>query len=67
MNHPRVTPPSRWAPWWAYLVPLVAINQLRQIAFPPSDAGVPVTVALLLATGALVVVTVTAGYRLLRE
>lgn len=57
--------PSRWAPWWAYLVPTLGINQLRQALIAPSDVGDAVSVALAATTTILVVLVVTILYRLL--
>jgi hypothetical protein len=57
---------SRWAPWWAYLVPVVGINQLRQAMIAPSDVGDAVSVALFATTTILVALVVTVLYRLLR-
>ena len=59
--------PSRWAPWWAYVVPLVGINQLRQALIAPSDVGDAVSVALFATTAILVALAVTVLYRLLRR
>jgi hypothetical protein len=54
---------SRWAPWWAYLVPLLALNYLRQLLVPPGEAGDAVSVALFAATTVAVVLVVTAVHR----
>ena len=32
MTQPTRSSRSRWAPWWAYLVPVLAVNYLRQSA-----------------------------------
>jgi hypothetical protein len=55
---------SRWAPWWAYLVPLLAVNYLRQLLVPPGEAGDAVSVALFVVTTGAVVLAVTAMHRL---
>jgi hypothetical protein len=55
-----------WAPWWAYTLPIGALNLLRQLAFPPSRVGDAVSIALFLATVAAVVVAVTAAHRMRR-
>jgi hypothetical protein len=55
---------DRWAPWWAYTVPLGALNILRQLLVPPGDVGDVVSVALFLATAATVAVVVTTLHRL---
>lgn len=57
---------SRWAPWWAYVVPILGINYLRQVLISPADAGDVLSVALFAVITALVIVVVTAAYRLLR-
>jgi len=62
----RSAVPSRWAPWWAYLVPVVGMNQLRQATIAPSDVGDAVSVALFATTTILVALVVTVLYRLLR-
>ena len=56
---------SRWAPWWAYLVPVLAVNYLRQLLVPPGEAGDAVSVALFAATTVTVILVVTAMHRLL--
>ena len=55
---------SRWAPWWAYLVPLLALNYLRQVLVPPGDAGDAVSVALFAATTVAVIAVVTVLHRM---
>ena len=55
---------SRWAPWWAYLVPVLAVNYLRQVLVPPGEAGDAVSVALFAVTTIAVVLVVTAMHRL---
>jgi hypothetical protein len=54
---------SRWAPWWAYVIPVLAVNYLRQLALPPAEVGDIVSVALFAAITVLVVVAVTTAYR----
>ena len=54
------------APWWAYAVPIGALNILRQLAFPPSRVGDAVSITLFLATVLAVAVTVTAVHRFAR-
>ena len=56
---------SRWAPWWAYLVPIVAVNYLRQALAAPDEVGDLVSVALFAATTIAVVVVVTTLQRAL--
>ena len=48
------------APWWAYLVPFLALNYARAVLVDTSGAG---DIALALATAALVFATVTALHR----
>ena len=52
------------APWWAYAVPIGALNILRQLAFPPSRVGDAVSITLFPATVLAVTVTVTAVHRI---
>jgi len=54
---------SRWAPWWAHVVPIVALNWLRQALVPPADVGDAVSVALFAATTAVVMLLVTMAHR----
>jgi hypothetical protein len=58
--------PSRWAPWWACVVPVAGINQFRQVLISPSDAGDAVSVALFATTALVVALVVTVLYRQLR-
>jgi hypothetical protein len=51
----------RWAPWWAYVIPIIALNYLRQIVIPPENDAV--SVALFAVTAAAVVAVVTAIHR----
>lgn len=55
--------PSRWAPWWAYVLAIASVNILRQVAVPPEEVGDAVSVALFVATAAIIAVVVTAVYR----
>jgi uncharacterized membrane protein YdcZ (DUF606 family) len=54
---------ARFAPWWAYLVPILATNYLRQVLLPPSEVGDALSVALFVATTAVVALLVTTLYR----
>jgi hypothetical protein len=58
---------GRRAPWWAYLVPILVLNSLRQALVPPAEVGDGVSVALAVATAAAVAVLVTALHRSLRS
>ncbi len=51
---------NRLAPWWAYLVPFLALNYARIALVETSTAG---DIALALAAAALVFTTVTALHR----
>jgi hypothetical protein len=53
---------NRWAPWWAYLVPIIVFNYLRQALIAPDDDAV--SVALFAALTVTVFFTVTAIHRL---
>lgn len=57
----------RWAPWWAYLVPVLAVNYLRQVLVPPGDAGDAISIALFAVTTIAVILVVTALHRLRRH
>jgi hypothetical protein len=63
MTESRNNRRSRWAPWWAYLVPILALNYLRIALLPPGDVGDAVSVALFAAT-TVVVVVVTLVHRI---
>ncbi len=51
---------NRLAPWWAYLIPFLALNYARVLLVDTSGAG---DVALAFAAAALVFATVTAFHR----
>lgn len=57
--NPRDPNPSPTAPWWAYLVPVLAANYLRQVLVPPSEVGDAVSVALFAATTVAVILAVS--------
>jgi hypothetical protein len=57
---------ERLAPWWAYAVPLLILNILRQLVVPPAAVGDAVSIALFLATVGIVFVVVTATHQALR-
>jgi hypothetical protein len=46
MTECRETTRSRWAPWWAYLVPILVLNYLRIALLPPGDIGDAASIAL---------------------
>lgn len=66
VEEPR-RPLGRWAPWWAYLVPILVLNSLRQVLVPPAEVGDGVSVAVAVATAAAVAVVVTALRRSLHS
>jgi hypothetical protein len=66
MSRRNDSTPTGWAPWWAYLVPLLAFNYLRQVLVPPGDVGDGTSIALFAATTVVVATVVTALYRALR-
>ena len=63
MTERRDTTRSRWAPWWAYLVPIVLLNYLRIALVPPGEVGDAASVALFVATTLAVAAVVTALHR----
>ena len=58
---------SPWAPWWAYVVPILALNYLRQVLIRPDDVGDAVNVALFAALTLIVAVVVTVVHRQLHD
>jgi hypothetical protein len=50
---------SRWAPWWAYVVPILALNYLRQVVISPDDVGDAANVAMFVALTLVVAAVVT--------
>jgi hypothetical protein len=52
---------NRWAPWWAYLVPIIVLNYVRQALIAPDDDAV--SVALFAALTVTVFIAVTAIHR----
>ena len=63
MTERHDTPRSRWAPWWAYLVPIVLLNYLRIAVVPPREVGDAASIALFVATTLAVAAVVTALHR----
>jgi hypothetical protein len=63
MTEHRATTPSRWAPWWAYLVPILVVNYLRIALLPPGEVGDGASVALFVVTTLAVAAVVTAVHR----
>ena len=52
---------NRFAPWWAYLVPILVLNYLRQALIAPDDDAL--SVLLFALTAGLVFVVVTVAHR----
>lgn len=52
-----------WAPWWAYVVPILALNYLRQVLISPDDVGDVANVAMFAVLSVAVVVLLTLAYR----
>ena len=63
MTERHDTTRSRWAPWWAYLVPIVLLNYLRIALVAPGEVGEAASVALFVATTLAVAAVVTALHR----
>jgi hypothetical protein len=63
MTEHRETTRSRWAPWWAYLVPILVLNYLRIALLPPGEIGDAASVALFVVTTLAVAAVVTAVHR----
>jgi hypothetical protein len=61
MTTPRT--PARWAPWWAYVVPILALSYLRQALVPPAEVGDALSIALFVLTAVAVAAIVTAVHR----
>ena len=53
--------PSRWAPWWVYVIAIVATNQLRML-WQPDDLATGLEVVIGVTAMALVAAVVTAAY-----
>jgi hypothetical protein len=54
---------SRWAPWWAYVVPILALNYLRQVLISPDDLGDAANVAMFVGLTLAVAAVVTVVHR----
>lgn len=63
VNDSHNSSPGRWAPWWAYLAPILGGNYLRQALLPPARVGDAVSIALAVATAGTIAAVVTALYR----
>jgi hypothetical protein len=58
---------ARWAPWWIYVIALIATNQLRIQALQPDDLPFWLEVGIGVASMALVAAIVTALWRAVRR
>ncbi|MFW3171977.1 hypothetical protein [Geodermatophilus sp. CPCC 206100] len=58
---------SRWAPWWVYLVLILAANYLRQLALPFGTLPEWGDVLLAVGIAAVLFVAVTAVHRATRR
>lgn len=58
--------PTRWAPWWAYVIAIVVTNQLRML-WQPDDLATGLEVVIGVTAMALVAAVVTAAYRAVRR
>lgn len=69
MNQPTPTErgTDRWAPWWAYLVPILGLNYVRQLVLPFGTLPEIVDVVLALSIAGVLFVLITAGYRATRH
>jgi hypothetical protein len=57
---------ARWAPWWVYVIAIVATNQLRTQLLTPNDLATWLEVVIGLGSMALVATLVTVAYRATR-
>jgi hypothetical protein len=58
--------PARWAPWWLYVIAIVATNQLRTRLLMPAELATWLEIVIGAGSIALVVAVVTAVYRATR-
>lgn len=58
---------NRWAPWWLYVVLIVAGNWARQAVLPPDTVPTWGNATLALATAATLFVLITVLHRVLRR
>lgn len=54
---------KRWAPWWMYVVPILAVGYLRQVVIPHGSIPDLVEVLLALGIAGAMFVAITAVYR----
>jgi hypothetical protein len=58
---------DRWAPWWAYVVPILGLNYLRQVVLPFGTLPEYVDALLAIAIAVVLFVLITAGHRATRR
>ena len=58
--------PSRWAPWWVYVIAIVVTNQLRMM-WQPDGLATGLEVVIGVTAMALVAAVVTAAYGAVRR
>jgi hypothetical protein len=63
----QTQPRARWAPWWLYVIAIVATNQLRVQWLQPEDLATWLEVVLGVGAMALVAAVVTAVWRAVRR
>jgi hypothetical protein len=63
----RRRPPARWAPWWAYVIPIVVANQLRTWLLAPAGLAAWAQIVLGVLSIAAVAALVTVVYRAIRR
>lgn len=57
----------RWAPWWAYVIPIIGINYLRQVALPFGTVPEIADALLAVVIAAVLFVAITAAYRAMQR
>jgi hypothetical protein len=55
--------PARWAPWWAYVIPIVVTNQLRTWLLAPAGLATWAQIVIGVLSIAAVAALVTVVYR----
>ena len=58
---------ARWAPWWIYVVAIVATNQIRVQWLQPEELATWLELVIGVAAMALIAAVVTVVYRLARR
>lgn len=62
-NDPSNKEMTRWAPWWAYLAIILAVNYLRQAVMPAGSIPEWAVVLLVVGISAILFIGITAVYR----